>query len=241
MGRAGLSPATARTDRADVRAWEAEAEAFPQVLASCGLSSEGDRDKNGEGQQELSHALHPLGQGRGRGQGGMSWVIPTGPHHPGVSWPCWGAALGPGGTPVTLTLSSSLVLALEEEYMDLDAEPSPICPCLCSCRAGARLSYRAQVHPCHHGGVGMRDAGTWPWSGESSLPAPSGADRHTALPQHDPQTPARHQTADSSMSPSPRCSAASLVNWESEMKHCSSGREELHTLGTSETPTRWNE
>lgn len=31
----------------------------------------------------------------------------------------------------------------------------------------------------------------------------------------------------SSMSPSPRCSAASLVNWESEMKHCSSGREEL--------------
>ncbi|CAI5766476.1 Hypothetical predicted protein [Podarcis lilfordi] len=29
-----------------------------------------------------------------------------------------------------------------------------------------------------------------------------------------------------SMSPSPRCSAASLVSCESEMKHCSSGREE---------------
>ncbi|KAJ7316296.1 hypothetical protein JRQ81_002458 [Phrynocephalus forsythii] len=28
------------------------------------------------------------------------------------------------------------------------------------------------------------------------------------------------------MSPSPRCSAASLVSCESEMKHCSSGREE---------------
>lgn len=29
------------------------------------------------------------------------------------------------------------------------------------------------------------------------------------------------------LSPSLRCSAASLVSWESEMKHCSSGREKL--------------
>lgn len=29
------------------------------------------------------------------------------------------------------------------------------------------------------------------------------------------------------LSPSRRCSAASLVSWESEMKHCSSGREKL--------------
>lgn len=29
------------------------------------------------------------------------------------------------------------------------------------------------------------------------------------------------------LSPSLRCSAASLVSWESEMKHCSSGREKM--------------
>lgn len=31
----------------------------------------------------------------------------------------------------------------------------------------------------------------------------------------------------SALSPGLRCSAASLVSWESEMKHCSSGREKL--------------
>ena len=43
------------------------------------------------------------------------------------------------------------------------------------------------------------------WSGRHTPPAPSSG----------------------ALSPSLRCSAASLVSWESEMKHCSSGREKL--------------
>ncbi|XP_048667739.1 uncharacterized protein LOC107142580 [Marmota marmota marmota] len=39
--------------------------------------------------------------------------------------------------------------------------------------------------------------------------------------------PASQAEQCSALSPSLRCSAASLVSWESEMKHCSSGREKL--------------
>lgn len=40
-----------------------------------------------------------------------------------------------------------------------------------------------------------------------------------------PSAPGAEQRG--TLSPSLRCSAASLVSWESEMKHCSSGREKL--------------
>lgn len=42
----------------------------------------------------------------------MCCVIPTAPYCPGVSWPHGVAALGPGGTPVTLIFSPSSALAL---------------------------------------------------------------------------------------------------------------------------------
>lgn len=42
-----------------------------------------------------------------------------------------------------------------------------------------------------------------------------------------PGLPARGLPVQAGLSPSLRCSAASLVSWESEMKHCSSGREKL--------------
>lgn len=123
--------------------------------------------------------------------------------------------------------------------MDLEAEPLPqsVPIPVCLCRTGAMLSYQAQACPAIMLGLGTEDAGTrlWGLEGETSLPAPSGqADGQLCRGTTHGCMPATARvTAGSFMSPSPRCSAASLVNWESEMKHCSSGREELHTLGTS--------
>lgn len=54
------------------------------------------------------------------------------------------------------------------------------------------------------------------------------------LPRADP---AMSPQSAGALSPGPRCSAASLVSWESEMKHCSSGREKLfcgHQPGSGE-------
>ncbi|XP_075298211.1 uncharacterized protein LOC142364009 isoform X1 [Opisthocomus hoazin] len=110
--------------------------------------------------------------------------------------------------------------------------PYPVCPC----RAGARLSYQAWVCPAIVLGLGM---GHMPleWGRPLCLHPARQADTQPCHGTTHGQTPATVRvTVGSSMSPSPRCSAASLVNWESEMKHCSSGREELRTLGTSETP-----
>lgn len=53
--------------------------------------------------------------------------------------------------------------------------------------------------------------------------------RQTTEHAHSP-SPAQEESRGLSaerLSPSLRCSAASLVSWESEMKHCSSGREKM--------------
>lgn len=79
---------------------------------------------------------------------------------------------------------------------------------------------------------------TWPCPTSSPSPQPLSvpAAMKSGCPAEQPDTQlccgttcseAARAAVGSSMSPSPRCSAASLVNWESEMKHCSSGREEL--------------
>lgn len=160
------------------------------MLASC---RDGDKDKGGEGQQELSHTPHP------QGQGGMCHVAPTASCSPPIS-------LTPLPSPAHLEFRGS-------PTMYASPVPVPVCPC----RAGARLSYPAQACPAITLGTQLWRLGTLLW-------------------QHQTQ-PGSEGDTDTSLSPSPRCSAASLVNWESEMKHCSSGREELRTLGT---PTRWD-
>lgn len=83
--------------------------------------------------------------------------------------------------------------------------------------------------------------GIQPWRLGTWTHSPGGWGHLLACTQTQPgHVPSHGHTArgttDMSMSPSPRCSAASLVNWESEMKHCSSGREELLTLRTPTTP-----
>ena len=103
----------------------------------------------------------------------------------------------------------------------------------------ARLSYQAQVCPAIMLGLGCRtQAHSSGCGGRPLCLHPAGqADTQPCCGMTHGHTPATARvTVGFSMSPSPRCSAASLVNWESEMKHCSSGREELRTLGTSGTP-----
>lgn len=63
---------------------------------------------------------------------------------------------------------------------------------------------------------------------EVSRACPDQYRRQTTVHAHSPsaQEESRGLSAER-LSPSLRCSAASLVSWESEMKHCSSGREKM--------------
>lgn len=60
------------------------------------------------------------------------------------------------------------------------------------------------------------------WRGGAQVPSNAPSPGQVGVP---PQVARAEQR--SAVSPSLRCSAASLVSWESEMKHCSSGREKL--------------
>lgn len=123
--------------------------------------------------------------------------------------------------------------------MDLEAEPH-ICPHPClSLHGWDQAELPSPSLFCHH--IGAGHAGHRHTALETGRPVclhPAGqTDTQPCRGMTRGHMPsAERVTAGSSMSPSPRCSAASLVNWESEMKHCSSGREELRTLGTSGTP-----
>lgn len=60
------------------------------------------------------------------------------------------------------------------------------------------------------------------WRGGAQVPSNTPSPGQVGVP---PQATRAEQR--SALSPSLRCSAASLVSWESEMKHCSSGREKF--------------
>lgn len=158
----------------------------------------------------------------------------------------WGVLVqlsgSPGGTPVTLTLSPSSTPALRWGNTDLEVElpssvPTPVCPCRAGDQALAELP--SPGLSCHCVWVGHGECRHMALEAGRPLhlhPVGQADTQPCCGTTHRRTSAAARVTMGSSMSPSPRCSAASLVNWESEMKHCSSGREELRTLGTSGTP-----
>lgn len=170
--------------------------------------SPGDWDRDKEGeQQELSHSPHPQG-GEGAGRD-----VLCGTHSPTLS--C--------SSPSTLTLLPS---PAPDTHLGFRGSPTTYPPLSLQSRGQAELP--SPSLSCQHAG----ERGTELWG----LGTPLCLQPGTAWPC--PQARPRSEgSTDTSMSPSPRCSAASLVNWESEMKHCSSGREELAPWGRPATGT----